>query len=78
MSDLQEWREQTQNLTLRVREAIADAAIEGNLTMVQTLTEALSPLQGTLDTLIESRRTLAATDGNHSEPPQHVQALAAP
>jgi len=57
MSDLQEWREQTQNLTLRVREAIADAAIEGNLTMVQTLTEALSPLQGTLDTLIESRRS---------------------
>ena len=57
MSDLQEWREQTQNLTLRVREAIADAAIEGNLTMVQTLTEALSPLQGTLETLIESKRS---------------------
>ena len=56
MSDLQEWREQTQNLTLRVREAIADAAIEGNLAMVQTLTEALSPLQGTLDSLVESRR----------------------
>jgi hypothetical protein len=56
MSELQEWREQTQNLTLRVREAIADAAIEGNLAMVQTLTEALSPLQGMLDTLIDSRR----------------------
>lgn len=56
MSELQEWREQTQNLTLRVREAIADAVIEGNLTMVQTLTETLSPLQSMLDTLIDSRR----------------------
>lgn len=56
MSEIQTWKTQTQSADAAARQAIATAALAGNMEKVAAITAALKPLEGKLDALIEARR----------------------
>lgn len=56
MSEIQTWKTQTQSADAAARQAIATAAIAGDMQKVAAITAALKPLDGVLDALIKARR----------------------
>lgn len=56
MSDIQTWKTQTQSADAAARQAIATAAIAGDMAKVSAITAALKPLGSALDSLITARR----------------------
>ncbi|MBN8417419.1 MAG: hypothetical protein J0L73_00740 [Verrucomicrobia bacterium] len=56
MSDIQTWKTQTQSADAAARQAIATAAIAGDMAKVSAITAALKPLSSVLDSLITARR----------------------
>lgn len=56
MNDIQTWKTQSQTSDAQARQAIATAAIAGDMAQVAEITEALKPLASTLDGLIKARR----------------------
>jgi hypothetical protein len=56
MSEIQTWKTQTQSADAAARQAIATAAIAGDMQKVAAITAALKPLDGALEALIKARR----------------------
>lgn len=56
MSEIQTWKTQTQSADAAARQAIATAALAGDMQKVAAITAALRPLEGVLDALIKARR----------------------
>lgn len=56
MSDIQTWKTQTQSTDAAARQAIATAAIAGDMAKVSAITAALKPLSTALDSLNTARR----------------------
>ena len=56
MSEIQTWKTQTQSADAAARQAIATAAIAGDMQKVAAITAALKPLAGALEALIKARR----------------------
>jgi hypothetical protein len=56
MSEVQTWKTQTQSADAAARQAIATAAIAGDIAKVTAITSALKPLSSSLDALIRARR----------------------
>lgn len=56
MSEIQTWKTQTQSADTAARQAIATAAIAGDMQKVAAITAALKPMDGALDALIKARR----------------------
>ncbi|MCX6838046.1 MAG: hypothetical protein NTX35_09580 [Verrucomicrobia bacterium] len=56
MSEIQTWKTQTHSADAAARQAIATAAIAGDMQKVAAITAALKPMEGALDALIKSRR----------------------
>ncbi len=56
MSEIQTWKTQTHSADAAARQAIANAAIAGDMQKVAAITAALKPMEGALDSLIKTRR----------------------
>lgn len=56
MSEIQTWKTETHSADAAARQAIATAAIAGDMQKVAAITAALRPLEGALDALIKARR----------------------
>jgi hypothetical protein len=56
MNEIQTWKTQTQSADAAARQAIANAAIAGDMQKVAAITAALKPMDGALDALIKARR----------------------
>ena len=56
MSEIQTWKTQTQTAVAAARQAIATAALAGDMEKVAAITAALKPLEGKLGAVIEARR----------------------
>jgi hypothetical protein len=56
MNEIQTWKTQTHSADAAARQAIATAALAGDMEKVAAITAALKPLEGKLGALIEARR----------------------